>query len=287
MNKERLGTRLLVLLCGLFATLLAAKKADAHDTHAASRQVLADLGFDQRLGAEVPQDLVFTDEAGQPVTIQQFLGNKPVILTLGYLHCPNLCSLVRSGMEKSLHEIQLDAGKDFEVLVVSIDPSETPTLATNVKRQVLADYGRPGTENGWHFLTGQHEMIDRLAAAVGFRYAYDAEQEEFAHASGLVVLTPQGKVARYLYGIEFPARDLRLALVEAADNKIGSPVDQLLLFCYHYNPSTGKYDLLIMSFLRLAGLTTVAALGLLLYVQTRRQSQVRLPWVVRNNNGSV
>lgn len=286
MNQHRFCARLLLVSCWLFVCLLASKKAEAHDTHATSQQVLADLGFDQRLGAEVPQNLVFTNEAGQPVTIQQFLGSKPVILTLGYLHCPNLCSLVRSGMEKSLHEIQLNAGKDFEVLVVSIDPSETPTLAANVKKQVTADYGRPGTENGWHFLTGQHEMIDRLAAAVGFRYAYDAEQEEFAHASGLIILTPQGRVARYLYGIEFPPRDLRLALVEAADNKIGSPVDQLLLFCYHYNPSTGKYDPLIMNFLRLAGLTTVAALGLLFYVQTRRQAHVRTPWAVRNN-GSV
>ena len=249
--------------------------ARAHDTHPSSREVLASIGFDQRLNTQVPADIVLRDEKGQSVSLGDFYGSRPVILALGYLQCPNLCSLVRMGLEESLHQLKFAAGSEFEVLIVSIDPTETPAEAAAVKQQVMADYGRPGTERGWHFLTGAHDAIDQLANAIGFRYAYDAEQQQFAHASGLVILTPTGRVARYLYGLEFAPRDLRLALVEAADNKIGSPVDQLLLFCYHYDPTTGKYSPLIMDIMRMAGLTTVAGLGALLFVQIRRDSASR------------
>ncbi|MEZ4869161.1 MAG: SCO family protein [Caldilineaceae bacterium] len=270
MNKSFLLYALILIGC-----LLLPKAVLAHDTLPTSRAILDSIGFDQKLNTQVPVDIYFTDETGQRVAIGDFLGQKPVIVTLGYLQCPNLCSLVRSGLQEALHNLTFDAGKDFEVLIVSIDPAETPTLAATVKQQVMSDYGRPGTENGWHFLTGDHAAIDRLAAAIGFRYAYDAEQKQFAHASGLVVLTPTGLISRYLYGIEFQPRDLRLALIEAADSKIGSPVDQLLLFCYHYDPSTGKYSLLIMNVMRLAGLTTVAALSVLLFMQYRHDSTKR------------
>lgn len=277
MNQHRLGYLFSLFFILLLGGLLMPQSVEAHNIQATSDEILAQIGFDQRLNAQVPGDISFYDEAGKQVKLQNFLGKTPVVLTLGYLHCPNLCSLVRAGMENSLKQIQLDAGKDFQALVVSIDPSETPTLAANIKKQTIASYDRPDAEKGWHFLTGQHDEIDRLAAAIGFRYAYDPQQEEYAHPSGLVVLTPQGKIARYLYGIEFAPRDLRLALVEAAGNKIGSPVDQILLYCYHYDPSTGKYDLLIMNVIRLAGLATVAAMGLLIFVQVRRGTQVRHP----------
>lgn len=270
MNKALLQYGLL-LCCLLFMP----QQVAAHDTHPTSRQVLASIGFDQKLDAQVPGDIVLRNEAGEPVQVGDYLGAKPVIVTLGYLQCPNLCSMVRTALEQSLHELRLDAGRDFQVLVVSIDPTETPAQADAVKQQVVAAYARPGAAEGWHFLTGEHGAIDRLAEAVGFRYAYDGEQAQFAHASGIVVLTPQGRVARYLYGIEFPPRDLRLALVEAADNRIGSVVDQLLLFCYHYDPTTGKYTPLVMNGIRLAGLVTVATLGLLLVGQVRRESTGR------------
>lgn len=242
----------------------------AHDTQPSSREILASIGFDQRLDSQVPPELVFKDEAGQPVKLSDFFGQKPVILSMGYLHCPNLCTIERSALNESIKQIKFDAGKEFEVVIASIDPNETPAQAKIVKQQLLFDYNRPGTEAGWHLLTGDHDAIDRLADAIGFRYAYDADQQQFAHPSGLVILTPQGRVARYLYGLEYNPRDLRLALIEAADNKIGSPVDQVLLFCYHYDPTTGKYSPMIMKIMRMAGLTTVAALGVLLFVQIRQ-----------------
>ncbi|MEZ4616097.1 MAG: SCO family protein [Caldilineaceae bacterium] len=271
---------MLIVGAGLYPTV-----AQAHDTHPTARAVLASIGFDQRLNIQVPGDIAFRNEEGTGVTLADFFGSKPVILLLGYLQCPNLCSLERSALETSLHDLRFDAGKDFEVVIVSIDPTETPAAAAAVKEQIMADYNRPDTAGGWHLLTGDHDEIDRLADAVGFRYAYDAEQQQFAHASGLVILTPTGRVARYLYGLEFPARDLRLALVEAADNQIGSPVDQLLLFCYHYDPSTGKYSPLIMNIMRLAGLTTVVSLGALLFVQRQRELVAQPP--DRDTNGEA
>lgn len=259
-----------ILFCLLlFSAVRNPSALYAHDTHTVSREILASIGFDQRLDSQVPPELEFRNEAGQPVKLSDFFGAKPVILSLGYLQCPNLCTLERSALEQSLQQIDFDAGTEFEVLIVSIDPIETAAQATTVKQQLLADYNRPGTETGWHLLTGEHDAIDRLADAVGFRYAYDAEQQQFAHASGLVVLTPRGRVARYLYGLEYAPRDLRLALVEAADNQIGSPVDQLLLFCYHYDPTTGKYSPLIMNLMRLAGLITVTGVGLMILILNR------------------
>ena len=263
----------LLVLSALLATWLP-KGVQAHDPTLNPMQVLGALGFDQRLNAEVPRDLVFKDENGQRVTLGSFFATKPVILSLGYFECPNLCPLVRHGLLAGLQGVSFTAGQDFTVLAVSIDPTETPAVATKVKQEYVQAYDRPSGAAGWRFLTTDHATIDRLSQAVGFRYAYDTRQRQFAHASGVVILTPEGRVARYLFGIEFPPRELRLALVEAAGDRIGSVVDQVLLYCYHYNPVTGQYDVLIMNVIRLAGLITVCAVAGLVLVLLRREQQV-------------
>ena len=238
----------------------------------APQEILEQIGFDQRLDEPVPLGVHFRDEAGRRVQLDAYFGETPVILALGYFECPNLCSLVRVGLVDALKAISFDAGDQFEVVLVSIDPEETPAVAARVKQETLQAYDRPGAEDGWHFLTGEHDAIDRLADAAGFRYAYDGVQDQYAHASGLVLLTPEGKVARYLFGLEYEPRDLRLGLVEAARNRIGSPVDQLLLFCYHYNPTTGQYTMTILTAIRLIGLGFVLALGGAIWWMLRKET---------------
>jgi protein SCO1/2 len=233
--------------------------------------LLHDVGFDQRLHEQVPLDLVFRDEAGRAVQLSDYFGTKPVILTLAYYECPMLCPLVLSALLKSLRTLSFDVGDQFNVLTVSIDPRDTPALAATKKTTYLQGYLRPGAAEGWHFLTGEATSIERLTEAVGFRYAYDAETGQYAHAAGIMVLTPQGRIAHYFYGIEYSPRDLRLALVEASANAIGSPVDQVLLLCYRYDPATGRYGIVIMNVVRLAGLATVLALATSVLVMLRRE----------------
>lgn len=235
--------------------------------------LLRDVGFNQRLSEQIPPDLVFRDEAGDTVRLGDYLGARPVILTMAYYECPMLCSLVLDGLSQSLRALPFNIGEQFVVVTVSFDPRDTPTHAAAKKAQYLRTYARHGAAEGWHFLTGEEASIRQLTEAVGFRYAADTETAQFAHAAGLVVLTPQGRMARYLYGIEFAPKDVRLALVEAAAGQIGSPVDRLLLFCYQYDPTTGKYGLLIMNILRLAGLMTVATLGGFMIMMFRREKQ--------------
>lgn len=218
---------------------------------------LDDVSFEQKLGEHVPLDLPFVDESGAAVTLGDYFGDRPVVLALGYYECPMLCSLVRDGMVTSLIDVRLNAGQDFEVVNVSIDPTETPMNAASTKAAIVSRYDRPGSEGGWHFLTGTQDSIQRLADSVGFKYFYDETIDQYAHAAGILVLTPQGQLARYFYGIEYNSSDLRLGLVEASGNKIGSPVDQLLLLCYHFDPSTGKYTGLVMTITRVAGVITV------------------------------
>lgn len=232
--------------------------------------VLQEIGFDQRLDEPIPLDLPFRDEAGQVVTLAEYFHDLPVILVMGYFTCPNLCSLVRQGLVESLQPLKFTAGQEFQVVEVSIDPGESPQVAAAVKQQNLWAYGRPGSEGGWHFLVGEEDSIQRLAQAVGFRYRYDPEQDQYAHPSGIVLLTPDGRVARYFFGLTYPERDLRLGLMEAAEGRIGSPIDQVLLYCYHYDPATGRYSLLINNVLRVAGLVTVLGLGGLLLVLFQR-----------------
>lgn len=261
---------LFVLMLGL-SLFLAPLPARAHDPNLHPVQVLDAIGFDQRLDASVPYDLTFLDEAGQPVQLSHFFDGKPVILSLGYFACPNLCPLARHGLLASLQQLQFTAGEEFTVLAVSIDPTETPQLAARTRDEFVQAYDRPAGEPGWHFLTGDHEAIDKLADAVGFRYAYDTRQQAYAHASGVIILTPEGAVSRYLFGLEYAPRDLRLALVEATANRIGTVIDQVLLFCYHYDPVSGEYTMLIMNVLRLAGLATVLLLGGMVILLLRRE----------------
>jgi protein SCO1 len=251
----------LILGIAIFSMGWAAPAA-AHDIfpHGADA-VLGALGFDQRLNEHLTLDVTFRNEAGEETPLAAYFGDRPVILTLGYFHCPNLCSLVRAGLLDALQDLEFDAGVQYEVVLISIDPQETPEIAREVKEQTLEVYGRDGAAAGWHFLTGAHDDIDRVADAVGFRYAYDISQEQYAHASGIVVLTPAGKVARYFFGLEYDPRDLRLGLIEAANNRIGSVIDQILLFCFHYNPLTGQYTVAIQNIMRIAGLLTMLSLG--------------------------
>jgi protein SCO1/2 len=263
-------SRRLLALCTLLIALFPQPVA-AHDPRLHPAQVLAALGFDQRLGEQVPLDLTFRDERGRSVRLGDYFGEQPVLLTLGYFACPQLCPLVREGLFTGLQGVQMDAGAEFTVVAVSIDPAESVAVAARAKVQQIAFYDRPGAEQGIHFLTGDHATIDQLAAAIGFRYAYDSRQQQYAHPSGVVALTPDGKVARYLFGIEYRPRDLRLALVEAGQNHIGSVLDQVLLFCYHYDPVSGQYNLVVMNILRLAGMATVLALLGGVWMMLRRE----------------
>jgi len=233
--------------------------------------LLRDVGLDQRLNSEIPLDLTFRDEHGATVALRSFFSGKPVILTLVYYKCPMLCGQVLNSLAHSLKEIPLELGKDFEVVTVSIDPTEKPVLAEAKRQLFVGLYGRSSLDHGWHFLTGEEPEIKSLAASVGFRYAYDATTGQFAHPSAIMVLTPQGKIARYFYGIQYPPRDLRLGLVEASAGKIGSPVDQILLYCYHYDSSTGKYGILISRVLQLSGIFTILALAVLVTILLRRE----------------
>ena len=232
---------------------------------------LADVGFDQRLGEQIPLDLQFVDTAGQQVTLERYFGERPVVLALVYYDCPMLCSMVLNGMVTSLRALEFEPGKEFDVLVVSFDPDETPEQARTAMQTYLARYDRPETEAGWHFLTGNLESIQELTRRVGFRYVYLPDEDQFAHAAGILALTPEGRVARYFYGVEYAPRDVRLGLIEAADNQIGSMVDQVLLYCFHYDPTTGKYSAAAMNILRLAAAVTITFLGLFLLRQWRRE----------------
>ena len=232
--------------------------------------ILQQIGFDQKLGAQLPLDLAFTDDSGKTVRLDAYFGQKPVVMLITYYNCTMLCPLLLDGLVRALRPLSFDIGKEFNVLTVSINPREGPAIAAQRKELYIQRYGRHGAEEGWHFLTGQEPSIRRLAQAVGFRYVYDAKKDEYAHAEGILLLTPEGRVSRYLYGVEFSPRDLRLGLVEAAANTIGSPVDQLLLYCYHYDPLTGKYGLIIMNVIRVAGFATVLMLGSFMVVMFRR-----------------
>lgn len=238
---------------------------------------LRDIGIDQKLNELVPPDLTFRDENGRTVRLADYFGKRPVILTPVYYGCPMLCSLTLNGLVFAMKKLPFNAGQDFDVVTVSFDPHETPTLAAEKKANYLKSLSRPGAETGWHFLTGDEASIRQLMAAIGFRYKWDEETKQYAHAAGLMVLTPQGKLARYFYGVEFPVRDLRLALVEASENKIGSRVDQVLLFCFHYDPATGKYSVAVNRIIQIGGMMTVVALAVLMTVLFWRERQARQP----------
>jgi len=233
--------------------------------------ILEHVGFDQRIGDVIPLDLPFRDEDGNTVPLRTFFQGKPVVLVPAYYECPMLCTLVLNGVVSALRALPFDAAKEFQVVVFSFNPRETPALAKAKKETYLSEYRRPDSAAGWHFLTGDEDSIAKLTAAIGFRYAWDEAQKQYAHASGIVVVTPQGRLARYFYGVEFPPRDLRLALVEASTEKIGTVVDELLLFCFHYDPATGRYSQVALDVVRAGGLATVLALGIFIVVMLRRE----------------
>jgi protein SCO1/2 len=232
---------------------------------------LQNVGIDQRLNEQIPLDLQFLDETGRSVRLSEYFGRKPVILSLVFYECPMLCNQVLNGLVGSLKAQSFNVGEEFDVLTVSFDPREGPALASAKKLSYMQRYQRPGAEKGWHFLTGDEKSIEALTRAVGFRYSYDAETNQFAHASGIMVLTPEGRLARYFYGIEYAPKDLRLALVESSAHKIGSPVDQLLLYCYHYDPVTGKYGPTIINIIRLGGLLTMLGVAALIFFLQRKR----------------
>ena len=235
----------------------------------APARLLQHVGISQKMGAAIPLDLPFADESGRDVTLRQY-SERPVILALVYYQCPSLCNMVLNGILRSIKNVDLTAGGEYEVVAVSFDPRETPEMAAAKKQTYLREYKRPGAEQGWHFLTGPETSSKALADAVGFHYVYDALTNQYAHSSAIVILTPGGRIARYFYGIEYPARDVRLGLVEASRERIGTPTDQVLLYCFHYDPSTGKYALVIMNVLRLAGVLTVGLLAAFMIVMFRR-----------------
>jgi protein SCO1/2 len=241
----------------------------------AELRVFEQVGFDQRLDGQIPLSLEFRDHTGRTVRLGRYFGEKPTVLSLVYYECPMLCTLELNGLLRSLKAVGLSAGDDFTVLTVSFDPEETPELAARKRESYLKQLDGGSAHDGWHFLTGEESNIRRLCEAVGFHYAYDPERDEYAHPSGIVLLTPEGRIARYLYGIDYAAKDLRLGLVEASEGKIGSPTDQLLLLCYGYDPATGKYGLLVIRLLRLGGLITVIALGGFVGLMLYRERRIR------------
>ena len=228
------------------------------------------VGIEQHLNAEVPADLAFRDELGNPVKLGDYFGKeRPVILNLGYYQCPMLCGEVLQGLTGSLKVLTFDVGKNFDVVTVSFDPHETPDMAATKKRDIMRRYGRAGADKGWHFLTGPAESINALTRAVGFQFQWDEKTQQYAHATTIVVLTPDRHVAQYFYGVEFPPKDLRLGLVQASNNKIGSVTDQMLLYCYHYDPRTGKYGAIISRILSIAGAATILLLGTFIFILYR------------------
>jgi protein SCO1/2 len=269
----RRNAKVLASLVLSLAALLLAPPAQA--TSRLGAKQLREIGIDQKLGERVPLDLQFRDHRGETVTLKRYVSERPVVLALIYNRCPMLCNQVLSGLVSALKVLKLDAGSDFDVLAVSFDPAETPELSAANRDKLIERYGRAGAAEGIHFLTGEPEPIRRLTDAVGFRYRYDEEQKQYAHASAIMVLTPGGKLARYFYGTEFSPRDMRLAIVEASDGKVGSLSDDLLLLCYRYDPETGTYSATAINAIRFGGVATLAVLGVFIGTSLRRERRQR------------
>jgi protein SCO1/2 len=232
---------------------------------------LENVGIEQRLDAQVPPDLTFRDETGKAVKLGDYFGRKPMILNLVYYNCTMLCGEALAGLAGAMRLVKFDVGNEFDVITVSFDPRETPEIAAAKKKDFVGRYGRPGAAAGWHFLTGPPESVNALTKAVGFQYQYDPKINQFAHATAIMVLTPQGRISRYFYGVDFPPKDLRMGLVEASQGKIGNAVDAVLLYCYHYNPETGKYGAVVANILRLGAVVTILILGTFLFILWRME----------------
>ncbi len=257
------GLRLMRMYVILLGAMLAVSSASAQmmDPTKAAARAFTEVGIEQKLNGQVPLDLKFTDEQGNVVELGTYFHTKPVIISLVYYRCPMLCTQVLNGMVQTFRTLKFTAGKEFEVVTVSIDHHETHEMAAEKKDTYVTEYDRAGVADGWHFLVGDSLSVKRLADAVGFKFVYDVPTKQFAHASGIMIATPQGKLARYLYGIEYGAKDVTFSLMEAAQEKIGSPVDKLLLLCYHYDPTTGKYGMVVANLLRAGGALTLLIVG--------------------------
>jgi protein SCO1 len=281
------------ILAGLFAAALAVPAsslaqglpgsgAPAGDPSSARPGILGKIGIDQRIGQQVPLDLEFVDENGRQVRLGDYFGRRPVILALVYYECPMLCTQVLNGLVTALGVMNFEPGREFDVVAVSFNPKEGPGLAAQKKASYLERYGRPHTAGGWHFLTGSDASIQRLTEAMGFRYAYDEKIGQYAHGAGIEVLTPRGVIAKYFYGIEYSARDIRFGLIQASEEGIGTPIDDVLLFCYHYDPATGRYGATVLGLVRLGGIATVLGLLTFLAVSLRRERASGAPAVPVN-----
>lgn len=262
--------RVLLILVVATVGLAAAGPADATPPGG-----LRDVDFEQKLGARLPAGASFVDASGASATLGQYFGARPVFLVMAYYRCPNLCGVMLRTVAQSLAPLDLVAGRDFDVVTISIDPHEGPDAAQEARRDLLEAYDRPGSEAGWHVLTGAEQGIRAVADAIGFRYAYDDDLGQYVHPAGLTLLTSEGRVARYFYGLEYLGRDLRLGLVEASGGRIGNPVDRVLLLCYGYDPATGKYTFMVTNALRIAGAGTVAVLASFIGVQLMRERRRR------------
>jgi len=232
--------------------------------------LLKEVDIIQKLGEKIPLELPFVDENGADVKLGQFFGTRPVVLALVYYECPMLCTQVLNGIYSSMEALPFTTGKEFDLVVVSFDPADTPELAKKKKAAYFERYRRPGSDAGMHYLTGRQESITALTNAVGFKYKYDEAIKQFAHPAAVTVLSKEGQISQYIYGIEFAPRDLRLSLIDAGDGKVGTAVDQIMLYCYHYDPTTGKYGVAIMALVRAGGILTVAILGISIFRNTRR-----------------
>jgi len=274
---------LLLATCTLHAQTIP---GNVGPTAATMPAALQNVGFEPPLNGQMPLDLAFRDETGRNVQLREYFGQKPVVLAFVYYGCPMLCDQVEQGVVGVLRMLSFNPGRDYEVVFVSFDSRETPQMAAEKKKKALARFRRPETDSGWHFLTGSQESIDAATKAANFRFSFDAKSGLFAHASGVMVLTSDGRISRYFYGVEYPGRDMRLGLVDASAGRIGTPIDHVLLYCYHYDPSSARYSASILKIIRLGGVLTILCIigGILIF---RRRETVAAANLRRPLRGSV
>lgn len=275
MKKVRTTLGIAALLLATSALRAQTIPSNVGPTAATMPPALQNVGFEPQLDAQMPLDLPFRDETGRSVQLREYFGQKPVVLAFVYYGCPMLCDQVQQGVVGTLRMLSFTPGVDYQVVFISFDPRETPDMAATKKKTALSHFGRSGTDSGWHFLTGSQETIDAATHAANFRYNFSAKTNLFAHASGVMVLTPDGRISRYFYGVEYPGRDMRLGLVEASAGKIGTPIDHVLLFCYQYDPTAATYSAAILRIIRLGGVLTILCIVVGILIFRRRDARSR------------